>query len=114
MTTAYATSQDGLAWAWRGTALAGRPGTKIDMELIRGIDANMPRRQIVAATARMCEDMGMTVFAEGIETQGEFDALREMLLRYADRGECADRVSHAPEPDFLAPRPTGQPLRQAH
>jgi hypothetical protein len=27
MTTAYATSQDGLAWAWRGTALAGRPGT---------------------------------------------------------------------------------------
>ena len=27
MTTAYATSQDGLAWSWRGTALAGRPGT---------------------------------------------------------------------------------------
>jgi hypothetical protein len=26
MTTAYATSQDGLAWAWRGTALAGRAG----------------------------------------------------------------------------------------
>ena len=27
MTTAYATSEDGLAWAWRGTALAPRPGT---------------------------------------------------------------------------------------
>ena len=26
MTTAYATSDDGLAWEWRGTALAGRPG----------------------------------------------------------------------------------------
>jgi len=26
MTTAYATSTDGLAWAWRGTALAPRPG----------------------------------------------------------------------------------------
>jgi hypothetical protein len=26
MTTAYATSQDGLDWAWRGTSLAGRPG----------------------------------------------------------------------------------------
>jgi hypothetical protein len=27
MTTAYATSGDGLAWEWRGTALAGRPGS---------------------------------------------------------------------------------------
>jgi hypothetical protein len=27
MTTAYATSDDGLAWTWRGTALAGRRGT---------------------------------------------------------------------------------------
>jgi hypothetical protein len=27
MTTAYATSQDGLDWSWHGTALAGRPGT---------------------------------------------------------------------------------------
>jgi hypothetical protein len=27
MTTEYASSADGLAWAWQGTALAGRPGT---------------------------------------------------------------------------------------
>jgi hypothetical protein len=27
MTTAYASSQDGLVWSWHGTALAGRPGT---------------------------------------------------------------------------------------
>ena len=27
MTTAYATSEDGLVWDWRGTALAPRPGT---------------------------------------------------------------------------------------
>jgi hypothetical protein len=27
MTTAYATSEDGLAWEWHGTALAPRPGT---------------------------------------------------------------------------------------
>jgi hypothetical protein len=26
MSTAYATSDDGLAWAWRGTVLTGRPG----------------------------------------------------------------------------------------
>jgi hypothetical protein len=27
MSTAYATSHDGLAWEWHGTVLAGRPGT---------------------------------------------------------------------------------------
>jgi hypothetical protein len=27
MTTAYATSDDGIAWNWHGTVLAGRPGT---------------------------------------------------------------------------------------
>jgi hypothetical protein len=27
MTTAYATSEDGLEWDWHGTALAPRPGT---------------------------------------------------------------------------------------
>ena len=27
MTTAYATSEDGLFWEWHGTSLAGRPGT---------------------------------------------------------------------------------------
>jgi hypothetical protein len=27
MTTAHATSADGLAWTWRGTVLAGRPGS---------------------------------------------------------------------------------------
>jgi hypothetical protein len=27
MSTAYATSADGLAWTWRGTVLTGRPGT---------------------------------------------------------------------------------------
>jgi hypothetical protein len=27
MTTAYATSADGLSWEWHGTVLAGRPGT---------------------------------------------------------------------------------------
>lgn len=55
---------------------------KLDMELIRGIEASAPRRHIVAATARLCEDMGLTVFAEGIETRGEFDVLRDLGIRY--------------------------------
>ena len=27
MTTEYATSPDGLAWTWHGTALSGTPGS---------------------------------------------------------------------------------------
>jgi hypothetical protein len=42
MTTDYATSPDGLAWTWRGTVLAGRPGewdsrgTRVSSVLIAG------------------------------------------------------------------------------
>lgn len=55
---------------------------KLDMELVRGIEASAPRRHIVAATARLCADMGLTVFAEGVETRGEFEALRDLGIRY--------------------------------
>jgi hypothetical protein len=47
MTTAYATSQDGLAWEWRGTALAGRPGTW---------DARGARVTAVLPDGRACYD----------------------------------------------------------
>ncbi|HKT05056.1 MAG TPA: hypothetical protein VJT31_36535 [Rugosimonospora sp.] len=42
MTTRYATSRDGLAWTWQGTALAGRPGqwdargTRVTSALVSG------------------------------------------------------------------------------
>lgn len=55
---------------------------KLDMELIRGIDASLPRRMIVAAVVRLCVDLGITVIAEGIETAAELDTLRAMGVRY--------------------------------
>jgi EAL domain-containing protein (putative c-di-GMP-specific phosphodiesterase class I) len=55
---------------------------KLDMELIRGIDASTPRRMIVGATARLCAEMGLTVIAEGVETEGEFRVLRDLGIRY--------------------------------
>ncbi len=51
---------------------------KLDMELIRDIDTSMPRRMIVEAMAALCRKMGMEVVAEGIETQAECDALRDI------------------------------------
>ena len=51
---------------------------KLDMELIRDIP-NHPRRQkIVRAVTQLCEDLGITLIAEGIETETEAAALRDL------------------------------------
>lgn len=55
---------------------------KLDMDLIRGLDASLPRRMIVNGVVKMCEALGVAVIAEGIETQGELDALRAIGVRY--------------------------------
>ncbi|WP_446740736.1 EAL domain-containing protein [Sphingomonas sp. CFBP 13720] len=55
---------------------------KLDMELVRGIEVSMPRRMIVEAVVRLCESLGLTVVAEGVETQAELDALRAIGIRY--------------------------------
>lgn len=50
---------------------------KIDMDLIRGADSNPPRQAIVRSLVRLCEEMKITVVAEGIETRAERDFLRD-------------------------------------
>lgn len=54
---------------------------KIDMELIRNVDTSKPRQAIVRALVRLCEDMGIQVIAEGIETTGERDFLYDTGIR---------------------------------
>ncbi len=55
---------------------------KLDMELIRGVDASLPRRMIVEGVMRMAQALGVTVIAEGIETQAELEALCAIGIRY--------------------------------
>jgi len=55
---------------------------KLDMDLIRGLDASLPRRLIVDGVVRMCAALDITVIAEGIETREEADALRTMGVHY--------------------------------
>ena len=55
---------------------------KLDMELIRGLDGSAPRRAIVGAVTHMCHEMGIEVIAEGVETVGEYEALRAIGIRY--------------------------------
>ncbi len=49
---------------------------KLDMHLVQGVDADPRRRIIVAGIARIARDLGIEVIAEGVETEGEVEALR--------------------------------------
>ncbi|MBN2193835.1 MAG: EAL domain-containing response regulator [Polyangiaceae bacterium] len=48
---------------------------KIDMSLVRDIDRDGRRAQILGSIVALCHDLGVTVVAEGIETVGERDAV---------------------------------------
>lgn len=51
---------------------------KLDMELVRGLDGDRVRRAIVGAIRRLCDELGVVLVAEGIETVGEYLALRDI------------------------------------
>lgn len=81
----FATAIDDFGAGYSGLNLLANLETdliKLDMELVLGIDSSEPRRQIVLAMVRLCEEMGRTVIAEGIETAGELEALRKCGIRY--------------------------------
>lgn len=51
---------------------------KLDMDLIRGIDKDGPRRKIVSHTLAMLRDLGATPVCEGVETIEEYRALADL------------------------------------
>ncbi len=51
---------------------------KIDLSLVRGIDAEPVKRTLVASLVRLCHDLGMIPLAEGVETVAERDLLGEL------------------------------------
>jgi EAL domain-containing protein (putative c-di-GMP-specific phosphodiesterase class I) len=55
---------------------------KLDMALIRGLDSSLPRRIIIDGVARICTALGLIVIAEGVETEEEMRALRDIGIRY--------------------------------
>ena len=55
---------------------------KTDMGLVRGIDSDPPRQEVVRALASVARGIGAQVIAEGIETDAELRALRELGVRY--------------------------------
>lgn len=45
---------------------------KLDMHLVRGIDTHGPRQAIVRGIIRTCDDLGIELIAEGVETPEEY------------------------------------------
>ena len=91
---------------------------KIDMGLIRGVDRDAPRQAIVRGLLRLCNDLGVRVIAEGIETPGERDFLRDAGVRLMQGYlfsrpvfQGIGRVEFAAEGDAVIA--TGRPLRAA-
>ncbi|MBD8045384.1 EAL domain-containing protein [Arthrobacter sp. Sa2BUA2] len=54
---------------------------KIDMKLIRGIDTSPARRAVVAGIVAIAKELGITLLAEGIETEAEFRVLEAAGIR---------------------------------
>lgn len=73
----------GAGYAGLGLLVEVRPDiVKLDMHLVRGVDHDPVRARIVGAIARACRGLGITVIAEGIETEGELAALHGMGIRH--------------------------------
>jgi EAL domain-containing protein (putative c-di-GMP-specific phosphodiesterase class I) len=51
---------------------------KLDMSLVRGIDADPRRQSIVRSMRRLCDELGIKVVAEGVETIAEHRMLVEL------------------------------------
>jgi len=51
---------------------------KIDMALVRGIDADPVKRRLTTLLVQLCADLNIGVIAEGVETKAERDTLSEM------------------------------------
>ncbi len=54
---------------------------KIDMFLVRGVDTSPARRAVVTGIVAIAEELGITVLAEGVETEAEFLFLKAVGIR---------------------------------
>jgi EAL domain-containing protein (putative c-di-GMP-specific phosphodiesterase class I) len=77
----FLTALDDFGAGYAGLGLLANFQTdivKLDMDLIRNVDTDRARRAIVRGIVVMAKDLGITLIAEGIETAGEYHALRDL------------------------------------
>jgi EAL domain-containing protein (putative c-di-GMP-specific phosphodiesterase class I) len=101
----FATAIDDFGAGHAGLGLLAKFQTdliKLDMDLIRGIEASLPRRMIVDGVIRIAEKLGIAVIAEGIETVAEYDVLRAIGVRYV-QGYLLARPGFKSLPEIVLP-----------
>jgi EAL domain-containing protein (putative c-di-GMP-specific phosphodiesterase class I) len=79
---------------------------KLDRNLIEGLDRKRRQQRLVAATVRLCVELGALVVAEGIETTDEFAAARDCGVH------CGQGYLFA-RPSFPLPRVTWPPRAES-
>jgi len=101
----FGTALDDFGAGHAGLSLLARLQTdiiKLDMELIRDVDASLPRRMIVEGVVRMCAVLGIDVIAEGVETASELETLKAIGIRYF-QGFLLARPEYERLPGFVIP-----------
>ncbi|KQP62796.1 EAL domain-containing protein [Methylobacterium sp. Leaf112] len=78
---------------------------KLDMELIRGIATSPERQIIIACITTMARELGVTVLAEGVETDAELIALRAAGI-HLFQGYLFAKPAIARLPDIYIPDST--------
>ena len=101
----FKTAIDDFGAGWSGLELLSKftPDiVKLDMELIRNIDQRRESRIITRHTLKMLEDLGVTAVCEGVETEGEYNVLRDMGVRHM-QGYLLARPAFAALASFTLP-----------
>jgi EAL domain-containing protein (putative c-di-GMP-specific phosphodiesterase class I) len=78
---------------------------KFDRELIHNIDSSYIRREMTRALKAFADRIGSTIIAEGIEKEGELQALLDLGIEYG-QGYLLGRPAGAFLPPTVAPAPT--------
>jgi EAL domain-containing protein (putative c-di-GMP-specific phosphodiesterase class I) len=73
---------------------------KLDMSLVRDIDKSPVRQKLVQKMTALCKDMGTTIIAEGIETDGERDVVVSLGCRFLQGYRFARPGAPFPAPRF--------------
>ena len=80
----FTTALDDFGAGYAGLSLLAKFQTdliKLDMELLRGLEASPVKQAIVRGLVGIAAELNITLLAEGIETEAELMVLRQMGIR---------------------------------
>jgi EAL domain-containing protein (putative c-di-GMP-specific phosphodiesterase class I) len=80
---AIAIDDTGTGYSGLETVAELRPNfIKLDISIIRDIDKNIPKQELIKAIMAFSKELNSTVIAEGIETEEELHILRELGINF--------------------------------